>query len=122
VNTTVKTILMGLAGLALAVLLSLGAFALAGRSLGEPPTAVPAPSPSAAGNGHGPSGDDASPSGTPTHQGSASPTVRPSASPSVDDHGGGSADDHSGSGSGGGGSDDPPGDDHGGGDPDTDDD
>jgi hypothetical protein len=108
VNATLKTILLGLGGLALAVLLSLGAFALAGRSLSEPSTSVPAPS-RAADGGRAPS-DDPSPSSTPTHRGSATPSTRPTETPSPDDHGG-SSDDHSGPG-GGGGSDDPPGDDH----------
>ena len=80
---------LGLGGLALAVALSLGAFALAGHPLGEPATAVRVP---AAGHSNGPSGDSHSPS----------PTTTPFPSPS-DDHGGGSpspGDDHGGTGHG----------------------
>jgi hypothetical protein len=111
VNTTLKTILMGLGGLALAIVLSLGAFALAGRSLSGPPTALLAPSASPAG-GSRPS-HAVSPEPSPSRQGSSSPSAQASASASSDDHSGsgsGSSDDpHDDEGS-----DDPSGDDHGG--------
>jgi len=95
---------LGLGGLALAVALSLGAFALAGHSLGEPANGaiVPVTSPSrSASNDHSshPHTPSASPSpdaeqgGSPSSGGGSSPTTAPSSggsSPSpADDHGGG---------------------------------
>jgi hypothetical protein len=72
---------LGMAGLALAISLSLGAFALAGRSLSEPPTAVRiAESPAKPHARH----EQASPSHRPEHQGST-PTQSPTG-----DHGGSS--------------------------------
>jgi hypothetical protein len=109
-NTTLKTILMGLGGLALAIMLSLGAFALAGRSLSEPPTALLAPSPSTAGGSH--PRHTATPEPPPSSPESSSPSAHPSAAASSDDHstnGNGSSYDPPGDG---GRSDDPPGDEH----------
>jgi hypothetical protein len=86
---TAKVIAIGLGGLMLAVALSLGAFALAGRSVGEPATAVQITTPGAT---HGSKPDH--------HDQSETPTPTPTASP--DDHGGGSSpepgDDHGGGG------------------------
>ena len=89
-------IALGLAGMALAVAVSVAAFALVGDSLSEPATGIQVPSAIAS---RSPS-DDATRSKTPGPS-----TATPTASPS-DDHGGNS-------GSGGGGDDDPD-DDHGG--------
>lgn len=77
---------LGMAGLALAISLSLGAFALAGRSLGEPATAVRISEvPTKENAGH----DKASPSPR------SGPVAAATQSP-VDDHGGTSGDGGSG--------------------------
>ena len=77
---TAKVILIGLGGLVLAVALSLGAFALAGRSVGEPATAVQIATPSPP---HGSKPDHHDQGATPTaHDDGSSPEPG-------DDHGGG---------------------------------
>lgn len=102
---TLTIIGLGVAGIVLAVALSVGAFALVGDPLSEPATTIQVPT--------SPTEDRATP--TPTDRSSTPPgTPSSSASPS-DDHGGssgtgggggsGSGDDHGGSG-GGHGSDD----------------
>ncbi len=67
-------IALGLAGLVLAVSLSFGAFALAGRSVGEPATVQLTTS---------------SPAHHHPKERTETPTPPPSSSPSPDDHGGG---------------------------------
>jgi hypothetical protein len=73
---------LGVGGLALAISLSLGAFALAGRSLGQPATAVQiSESPTKDHAGH----DHASPSPGAKHHADGTPTSSP-----VEDHSGSS--------------------------------
>ena len=82
---------MGLAGLVVALVLTVGAFAIAGQQIAQPAgvpifttSTTPSPSP----------GDDRTASPSPEHERTESP------SPSVDDHGGGSGESTSGGSSG----------------------
>jgi len=89
-----KMVAYGLGGIALALAMSLGAFALAGSTLSEPPPTVrivgatQTPRPHAA---------TATPTASPDDHGGGTNEPTPAASASPDDHGGG---DNSGPGSG----------------------
>ena len=85
-----KVIAIGIGGLVLAVALSLGAFALAGRSVGEPATAVQLTTPSPT---HGSKSDThvrgATPTASPDEHGGATPASGGAGTPQPEDHGGG---------------------------------
>ena len=95
-----KMVAYGLGGIALALAMSLGAFALAGSTLSQPPPTVrivgATQTPRQAPTG--------TPTASPGDRGGGTTDPTPTASASPDDHGGG--DDHSGSGSGDGDHDD----------------
>ena len=96
-----KMVAYGLAGIALALAMSLGAFALAGSTLSQPPPTV-----RIVGTTQSPRPHTTTPihTASPDDHGSETPEPTQATSASPDDHGGG--DDHSGSGSGDGDHDD----------------
>ena len=100
-SNTVKGLLWGVLGAAFALVLSLGAFAVAGDSIGDPAEPIPVPSVTSSEATHTPESGETSSSG-PGDDGpsgsssSASPTGTSSSSEGGDDHGG---DDNSGHGS-----------------------
>jgi len=90
-----KMVAYGLGGIALALAMSLGAFALAGSTLSQPPPAVRIVGTTQTPRPHTATAD---PTASPDDHGGGTTDPTPTTSASPDDHGGG--DDHSGPGSG----------------------
>ncbi len=96
-----KMVAYGLAGIALALAMSLGAFALAGSTLSQPPPTVRIVGVTQTPRSHAAT---ATPTASPDDHGGGTTEPTPSATASPDDHGGG--DDNSGPGGGDGDGDD----------------
>lgn len=111
-KSALKLVVLGVGGLALAVALSLGAFALAGHSLSEPGTAVQIPAAAGTKTPGPEKSHSADHTSGPTRTSAPTPTEtetpEDSATPSSGDHGGGDGGEPGGGddGGGGGGGDD----------------